>query len=540
MRAAAGLLLGIAVAVQEGATGQRGTPRTQEGGQPGKTPGEGPLREDEKIVHLLNRLTPGATPRLVAEVREVGIQKWLQRQLQGNLPEPDSLISRVAKLETLKLDDDQRAEMYFRKENKLPTQELLAWVVFRAIYGANHVRETMSDFFRNHFTVSIDKDLVQELVIDWERNVIEKSSLGRFGDMLTASAHHPAMLFYLDNHYSRRPATEQELKELVARVLQDTRSKERAKEATDLERQLGLNENYARELLELHTLGVDRFYRQQDVIEVARCLTGWTIRRTKHGAHEFHFNEKMHARGDKLFLGYLIKERHRDLIQEGEEVLSILRQHKGTAAFLSWKLCRWLVNDDPDEKMVERVAKAWRTREGNIAKVLEAIVEDPKFFARENFRTKFKRPWEFVISALRVTGAEVTHVGGILERLAQMNEPLYRCADPTGYYDQAEAWRDPGALAYRWLFATHLVSGGIPGVKIPLSFYQDLPPDKPGEWLWILSSKILPVTDISAETAAGIARLVERERKRRPKAAPREIGALIVAALLGSPDFQKQ
>jgi uncharacterized protein (DUF1800 family) len=187
--------------------------------------------------------------------------------------------------------------------------------------------------------------------------------------------------------------------------------------------------------------------------------------------------------------------------------------------------------------MVKRVAKVFHATQGDLPKVYTAIVEDPKFFSRENYRAKFKRPFEFVVSALRVTQAELTGGNGLHQAMTAMNEPLYRCQDPTGYYDQAEAWRDPGAIAFRWTFATDLANGRISGAKIPASFYADLPQDKPKEWKDLLVKKILPVSGLSPATSANLDRLIEAHLQKNPKA---PLGPVIVAALLGSPEFQKQ
>lgn len=523
-------------------------------GPPGatETAAEGPLTEDEKIAHLLRRFTPGITADLFAEVKAKGWRPWLQEQLQAQLPESEQFQETLKNFESLGLSLKEIAEKYqerprkdaspreraeARRKLQMLAAETLAWVIHRAVSSRNAVRETACDFFRNHFTVSIEKGQVRHTVVDWEKNVIFQNALGNFGEMLEASAKHPAMLIYLDNALSRRPATPEELRALESRVRRRTGSEERAEEAVELEKQRGLNENYARELLELHTLGVDRYYRQQDVIEVAKCLTGWTIER---GGAGFRFNPRMHCPGDKTFLGQTIPENRKRPIAEGEMVLDILKKHEGTARFLSWKLCRWLVNDEPDESMVKRVAGVFHETGGDLRKVLWAIADDPAFFARENYLAKFKRPWEFVVSALRATGAKLAPIPvGLNRSLTQMNEPLYRCPDPTGYYDQAEAWRDPGALAIRWTFASDLVNGRIPRVTVPAALYDSLPPDRPEEWKGILAARILPGMKLSSTTSSAIDRMVEEERKKR-RATPESVGRVIVAALLGSPEFQKQ
>lgn len=526
------------------------------GGGRSQDGGPATLSEDAKLIHVLNRFAFGATADLLEQVRaQGGWRNWFQTQRKGGQPEPPALEERLRRYETLSMAMDEISDKYYapppkdatprekaeaRRRARIPTDDMLAWVLLRAAFSANPVRETAADFFRNHFSIDTGKGPVEQMAVDWEREIIHRMSLGNFGSILEATAKHPAMLYYLDNAVSRRPPTPEELRRIEERVKRRTGSEERAEEEVELARQRGLNENYARELLELHTLGVDNGYTQEDVIEVAKCLTGWTIGRARGGKGGFRFQPLMHCPGDKKFLGQTIRENPRNPIAEGEQILEILKKHEGTARFLAWKLCRYYVSDTPDEAMVGRIAEVFRKTNGDIPSVLTAIVEDPAFFAPENFRAKYKRPFEFVVSALRVTGAEVTGVRELLAALKRMNEPLYACPDPTGYYDQAEAWCDPGSIAYRWAFANDLAAGKIRGVRIPDSFYADLPPDAPGEWRERLAQKVLPIAGVGPDTAAAIDRLVAAERKSNPKAGPRQLGPAIVAALLGSPEFQKQ
>ncbi len=507
------------------------------------------LSEDERFRLVLDRFTAGPTPSLVEEVRSRGLRTWFQEQLRSDLAESEELTKRLERFETLGLSAAEIVEKYDKKEGKnatpqekkearrlgaIPPVELFAWIVLRSVYGRRHVRETSTDFFRNHFSISVEKQEIRFLATEWERDVLYARSLGPFGEMLEATAHHPAMLLFLDNHLSRRPPSPQELKEIEARTRRRTGSEDRAEEAVNIAKQRGLNENYARELLELHTLGVDNHYTQQDVIEVARGLTGWTIQRR---VWSFRFDPRMHSGGEKTVLGQKIAE-HRSGPGEGMKILDVLQRHPGTARFLAWKLCRWFVNDQPEPDMVERIAQVFARSGGDLAKVYSAIVDDPSFFTRANYRTKFKRPWEFVVSALRATQADVIGPAGLNQALVAMNEPLYRCADPTGFYDQSEAWCDPGAMAARWAFANDVVRGRIAGVRISSSLFSELSADRPEEWNRILSAKILPAVAISRETSASLDRLLTAERAK--KSSPAQAGAVLVAALLGSPEFQRQ
>jgi hypothetical protein len=190
--------------------------------------------------------------------------------------------------------------------------------------------------------------------------------------------------------------------------------------------------------------------------------------------------------------------------------------------------------------MVARISRVFQETGGDLVKVYRAIMEDPEFFARANFRAKFKRPWEFVVSALRSTEAEITAYPALGQALVSMSESLYRCADPTGYYDQAEAWCDPGAMATRWTFANDLVTGRLVGVRIPSSFWSDLSKDRPLEWKDVLIRKLLPVAGVGAETSASLDALLVRELQKDPRPEPSKLGTLLAGAILGSPEFQRQ
>ena len=512
------------------------------------------LSEDQRVHHFLNRFTLGATPTLMAEVKQKGMRKWLEEQLKGDRPEPESLKQALGKLPSLDLTLGEIADEYVlelepdatpqqrrqaRQLAQLPAKELLDSVMLRGALSNNQLREVGSDFFRNHFAVSLEKGPVELMAVNWERTVIRDGALGNFGEMLDRSAHHPAMLFFLDNHLSCRPATEAEIEAIEKRG----RNVEKRVEAL---RQRGLNENYARELLELHTLGVDNYYTQDDVIEVAKCLTGWTItprRAAKlldRDPMSFLFVRDFHCTGDKQVLGTTIKENRDNPEAEGAQVIKLLAAHEGTARFLSWKLCRWFVNDEPDDKMVERVAKVFRDSRGDLPSVYLAIFDDPCFFEQANYLAKYKRPFEFVISALRATGAEIGNPTILHRQLVEMNESIYRCADPTGYYDQAEAWQDPGAMSLRWKFAYDLARGSFFTVQLPRNFYDDLPESEPAKWKDILARKLLCMP-LSAQTSAALDKLIERKQAdTKPRQLRGELGPLLVAGILGSPEFQKQ
>lgn len=514
--------------------------------------GSDKLTEDQRIHHFLNRFTLGATPALMAEVKKMGMKKWLKAQLAGKNAEPASLKEALANMKSLTMTLQEVSDTYVveigkdtspkerrkaRQTGKVPEKEMLNAIIMRSVLSNNHIKQTSSDFFRNHFAVSVDKGAVSLLAGNWEQEVIQGNALGTFPGILKATAHHPAMLFFLDNHLSCRPATAAELERI------NKRGKNFEKKLANLQ-QRGLNENYARELLELHTLGVDNYYTQEDVIEVAKAITGWTItpRRLVKKLKKpfgFLFVPQFHSTGDKIVLGQTIKENKKDPQAEGEAVLELLAAHKGTAEYLSKKLCIWFVNDEPSDAMVKRIAAVFTKTKGDLPAIYMAIFEDPDFFSTENYLAKYKRPFEFVISALRATGASVQHPEIIHRQLKAMNEDLYRCADPTGYYDQAEAWQDPGAMSIRWKFAHDLARGKFFAVNIPVDFYSDLPLDKPETWGELLAAKLL-CQPMSEKTSTALKKLIARKSEVKTRRLRKELGPLLVAGILGSPEFQKQ
>lgn len=519
-------------------------------------PEESDLTDKQKIHHLLNRFSLGASVKLARDVERKGIDFWVDSQLAEMVNEDSRLQARLDAFETLRLTNRQIMDEFImripaestakerRERNRLrnvPRTELRDATILRGVYSTRQMQEATVDFFRNHFCVAVDKGRVRYYATDFEREVIRKNVLGRFGDMLHASAKHPAMLVYLDNVVSRRAPTKAELKKIEMRVRAQTKSKDAGKEASEIASQRGLNENYARELLELHTLGVDNYYTQRDVENVAMALTGWTVSGGKEAGHRFQFNPSMHVSGVKHVLGRTIGRESKNPVEEGEKVLDMLADHKGTARFLSWKLCRWFVNDNPSDELVERIAAVFSSSKGDLKTVYRAIVSDPEFFMSKNYRAKLKRPFEFVISALRATGADVMRFNGIHRALRDMSEDLYYCKDPTGYYDQAEAWQDPGAFAVRWKFAYDLASNRLPGVVVPASLYRGLAGTAISEWKYVLAGRLIPV-ELDRGTSKAIDRVVASRVFEMKDSGNRvkEIGPMIVALILGSPDFQQQ
>ena len=442
-----------------------------------------PGRDDEtaRIVHVLNRLGYGPRPGDVESVRRMGgVEAWIRRQLDPARIDDSRAEARVASLATATLptaelrkgyevprearreiqkrraemgenpspDDARRARRelvrkYAGEMKGSPRQvvdELQQAKVLRAVYSERQLDEVLVDFWMNHFNVYANKGPERFLVGAYEREVIRPHAWGRFEDLLAATAKSPAMLFYLDNWLSSDPDA-------------PSFARRRAR---------GLNENYAREIMELHTLGVDGGYTQKDVTEVARAFTGWTIAGLRNGEPRFTFNRRMHDGGDKTILGRRI---HEGGIEEGEQVIHMLATHPRTARFISYKLARRFVADEPPAALVDRAAETFRRKGGDIRAVVTTIVTSPEFFAPAARAAKIKTPLEFVASAVRASGAEVTSARELARRIALMGMPLYQQQPPTGYKDTADAWVSTSGLLARINFAADLAAARVPGVS---------------------------------------------------------------------------
>lgn len=523
------------------------------GSAPAQDQAAAPLTEDEKINHVLSRLTFGPRPGDVAAVKAVGLAKWLDQQLDPATPAGAAVEDRTKGFETLGLAPTAFNAFVEKKSKeggkaadreavkRKCASELRHAIIIRALWSERQAFEVLTDFWRNHFNVDMAKDTVQWTATHYEESALRPNVLGRFGDMLEATAHHPAMLIYLDNAISRRPPPKSELRQLERRIKKKTGSAETAKEQVEIARQSGLNENYARELMELHTLGVDNGYVQKDVTEVARALTGWSVDYEGEGSG-FAFKDDMHDTGPKIVLGRALPEgKQREGIIEGDAVLKRLAGHDNTAEFIAKKLVRYLVNDAAPDAVVQHAAKAFKRAKGDLRETVRAILGHPEFFGRAHFRSKFKTPIEFVISTLRATNATVTSPQAVMEATAALGQLVYGMEDPTGWSDTAEAWRDPGVMALRWKFAVNLAEGHAQGMMIPPSFYEGLPAD-PLEIAQELTRRIVPA-GLGPATAAVIERVVFQEvqaQKAKDDAGRRKLARRLTGILLGSPEFQQQ
>jgi len=396
-----------------------------------------PLTDREKVVHVLNRLSFGWRPGEIDEViKDGGWEKWVKQQLEPDKIDDSKLDQLLNKKYAFRRKTilDLSGEYPRNKEQQELRKEFKESVLVRAVMSKRQFNEVMCEFWRNHFCVDIpDNDETSRAwtVPDYEEKVIRPNVFGKFKQMLFASATHPAMLEYLDNFKSKAN---------------------------------NWNENYAREVMELHTLGADRFYNENDVVELSKILTGWTFDK----GYKFNYNDAWQQPGSKSWLGMTIKQGYAG----GEQALYTLATHRGTADFISFKLCRYLVNDNPPQSLVSKVAAVFRSSDGDLPRVYAAIINSPEFMQRFNYRAKFKTPFEFTVSALRTTEATIEDGRGTLEVLNHMGEPLYSSKDPTGYYDQAEAWRDAGVLTSRWDYSWKLLRNAIPGVTVSSDFIR--------------------------------------------------------------------
>ncbi len=437
--------------------------------------------------------------------------------------------------------------------------ELMAAKLTRAVYSERQLDEVMTDFWFNHFNVFVGKGPERYMLTQYERDVIRPHALGKFKDLLMATAKSPAMLFYLDNWQSVGPnSPAAELRREVAdgqvpppRVRRgpygypyprnpnaEARRQQQLQKLAQAAPK-GLNENYAREIMELHTLGVNGGYTQKDVTELAKILTGWTIKQPRKGGG-FEFNERVHEPGTKYLLGEKFKDNGE---KEGEKAIAMLARHPSTAKFISRKLAIRFVSDTPPDSLVNRMAQTFQKSDGDIREVLRTMFNSPEFWSPEAYRAKVKTPLEFVASSLRATGADVQFAGPLVQQLNKMGMPLYGAQPPTGYSMKAETWVNSAALLDRMNFALALGTGRIPGTSVGVS--KALQADTPGESTMIQATleQSLLGGAVSKQTHDTIAKQLNDPQVtgRKLDDAPRPANVGVIAGLiLGSPEFQKR
>lgn len=445
------------------------------------------------ILHTLRRGTFGPTAAELAYAQQVGLEAWLEEQLDPSGLDRSSVESRVAVFDTLNMSPDELAEL---NDNGRVATELVASTLTRQIYSPAQLYEQMVDFWTNHFNIHAFGPPELYLKGQDDRDVIRAHALGRFPELLRASAHSPAMLVYLDNAQSQQPEP---------------------------------NENYARELLELHSLGVDGGYTYNDVQAVARAFTGWSVggfRRRNDLPGQFVFRPEWHDSATKTVLGEQLPGGQAD----GERVLELLAAHPSTARYIAGKLVRRFVADDPPSTLVSDVADSYAATGGDIPTMLRTVFYSEEFAASAGL--KLKRPLDFAVSAVRVTGGE-----GRLDRVLRLYLQLlgqipFGWPSPDGYPDAAAAWGGTSQSLYRWNLALTLASGLVPGVSLELPATDGPPPQLVDQ----LSLHLLgqPLPEDARQVLVGFAETVSQQ------ALPRqvELPNLLAGLVLSSPHFQ--
>jgi len=636
------------------------------------------LTEDQKILHVLNRLGFGARPGDVEKVKSIGLQKYIDRQINGVTVDDAAAENKVKNLEIFSMttaevfakypnpgallrrlegrnrnqraaqngmnaenmpdqagkngmnEDEQRErrqklQELYREYDLKPANQLVPQIaanrVLRAVYSERQLQEVMVDFWQNHFNVFSGKNAVRWYIPSYERDVLRKNALGNFKDLVVGTAQHPAMLFFLDNFESVSPNVQtagngrgrNNLQNRLRNGSLTPRMRERIKQRQGLtdeqldqrikqissnpqlnaqKRQRGINENYARELMELHTLGVDSGYTQKDIVEVAKAFTGWTIadprgyRRAAAGAiqgnedqrlarlqrqagipediesGEFYFNERWHDKDAKTVLGQKVDDGG---VKDGLKVIDILVKHPSTAKFIARKLSVKFVSDNPSEALVGRVAGAFQKSGGDIKTTLKALFADKEFFAPENYRAKIKTPLELAVSSIRTLGADTNSSPGLLAMLNKLGEVPYGYQAPTGYPDTAEDWVNTGALLERLNFAVAIASNRIPGTTVNLKGFEGVSKPKildraiaeilegeisDGTRATLLKQIEQPLPEVKAGSEVGEADAEMPNMQQQGRNRNRQARLLqpsgnpevfkIVSLVLGTPEFQRQ
>lgn len=496
---------------------------------------------EQQAMHVLNRLAFGPKPGDIERVAQMGVQRYIDTQLEpAAIAYPAALSERLAVLDSVNRsagevvaeftelrkevrDEEEGARQRRRAGLAAIALETAEARVLRAIDSPRQLEEVLVDFWYNHFNVFAGKGVDRALVASYERDAIRPHVMGSFRAMLGATAKHPAMLYYLDNYLSTAPG-------LAPGSQRGAASKAR-----------GLNENYARELMELHTLGVDGGYTQKDVSELARMLTGWTYnpRALMRNNQTFRFDPQRHDQGVKQWLGREVAQQGQ---LEGEMALDVLAMHPSTARNVSFKLAQYFVQDNPPPALVERMARTFLDSKGDIRSVLRTLFASAEFMAPGAQGAKFKTPYQYVISAARASAAPVVNIAPLVATMAQLGMPLYGCQTPDGYKNTQDAWLNPDALTRRITFATALAGGRLPLAsrpKAPVPLRQ-MTSMIDGQMLAVADSAapmpaLAAVDSLQLQATLGSAISGRTLATVAASAAP-----LRAAMLLGSPDFMQR
>ncbi len=410
----------------------------------------------------------------------------------------------------------RRQLMFSINPQQVVASDLIESKILRAVYSTHQLQELLVDFWFNHFNVFIDKGADHYLVATFERDALRPHVFGKFYDLLLATAQSPAMLFYLDNWQSTAPRAQVSLNGRPHR---------------------GLNENYGRELLELHTLGVDGGYTQQDVIEVARCFTGWTIANPRKGG-TFSYNDKMHDKGRKSVLGVVIPAGGG--MNDGLQVLKLLARQPATAHFISLQLARRFVADDPPPSLVSRMSAAFLSKDGDLRAVMRTMLNSPEFWSQGAYQAKIKTPFETVVSAVRAAAADLDSALPLGNEIAKLGEPLYRKIEPTGYSSANAEWVSSASLLARMNFAIALAQNRVPGSHVNTAgWVAEMQTGPMGIARTLLAGGPSPATRAAIENALNNPELQQRLTGNAKATAPL-LPSLIAGLTLGSPEFQKR
>ena len=533
------------------------------------------LTERQAAAHLLNRFTFGARPGDIDEVVNIGLEKWFTQQLTARQKD-DELVKRLASYDAINLSNAEVVKLfpknaqilrlaikdgliskdsvnlsdmkkyratlatYMRDKGFRPQAELFRQLVnqkiLRAVYSNNQLQEVLTDFWFNHFNVSVTKNICAEYIPAYERDVIRPNVHGRFEDLLIATAKSPAMLFFLDN-FSSSGTSESTVMAVNDNVRVQVLAKARMqmvdtnsmraqtlKKVQQNRKNQGLNENYARELMELHTMGVDGGYTQSDVTQAARVLTGWSVypmdnvygnplrnmiekagveNLKKRGfviEGDFLFASNRHDRGEKVVLGKVFAANGG--YEEGLELLKMLANHSSTAKFISRKLAVRFVNDNPSETLIEKMAETFKQKDGDISSILMRMVSSPEFWSADAIREKTKSPFELAISAVRGLNADVSQPFQLNNWISRMGQKMYFYQAPTGFPDKGQYWINTGSLLNRMNFGLALASQRIPGVRLNLLVLnKNREPDSSESALHQYSELILPERNLEKTIA---------------------------------------
>jgi uncharacterized protein (DUF1800 family) len=594
------------------------------------------LNADEAVFHALNRLAYGPRPGDLERVKQMGLDKWIEQQLNPNSINDSAVQVRLSAYPTLRMTTTQLITDYpnpkqaakqfaaakeepttqqlaqkqadagvMAMANDLPDQdkdlpgneasgagmktvsdlpspmkmnpatpgaggrnvlsvepnavpktisddsrkpqrvieELAMAKVASAIYSERQLQQVMDDFWLNHFNVYAGKGEVKWYLTSYERDVIQPHAFGKFKDLVAATAKSPAMLFYLDNYLSADPKAAQRQAQLKA-MRQARRNPygwgaPTPRPANPKKQERGLNENYGRELMELHTLGVDGGYTQKDVTEVARCFTGWTIEKP-HENPVFKFDEKLHDPDPKHVLGKKISAGN---MKDGEQVIELLSKQPATAKFISTKLARRFVADNPPPALVERMSKTFLKSGGDIREVMRTMIYSPEFWSREAFRAKVKTPYELVVTSARALGTDVDTPMPLVQWVSRIGEPLYQCQPPTGYSDKAETWVNTGALLNRLNFSLALAGNKVRGSHSDIVAFLGTDPNGDAKTALDQAVQLLLGGEIAPATVDTLQKQLQSPQVLQAKLDDpvRKVDLGVVTGLvLGAPEFQRR